>query len=305
MSANANLIAFFQGLRAEAVAKNEVYRARAFDQTIKSLSALSEPITLETIPATIGKSNRTKIEKFLRGEVVIQVADPERDRVVQLFQTIPGVGPKTAQIYYDKGYRTIDDVRINESFTYRQSIGLKYYEDLQERIPRSEIQLLEQKLITAISQFNQINGNNLTFVIAGSYRREAPDSGDIDVLLVDLNGLASQSIDQLIRFLQDRRILYETLSLGKVKYNGITRVLEKYRRLDIEIIDDLGALPTALIYFTGSKDLNIHLRQKAQERGWLLNTNGLYVNGNRLGLQTEGDVFAVLEEPYLAPSERN
>ena len=56
--------------------------------------------------------------------------------------------------------------------------------------------------------------------IAGSYRRKAKDSGDIDVLLKGHNKL----YNKFIEVLENKGYLYETLAKGTKKYNGMCKL---------------------------------------------------------------------------------
>jgi replicative superfamily II helicase len=50
------------------------------------------------------------------------------------------LGPRGAEKLYQKGIKSIEDLRKNEDLlTSMQKIGLKYYEDFKERIPREEV----------------------------------------------------------------------------------------------------------------------------------------------------------------------
>lgn len=40
---------------------------------------------------------------------------------------------------YEKGYRTLDDLKNEESLTNSQRLGLKYFDDIKKRIPRHEV----------------------------------------------------------------------------------------------------------------------------------------------------------------------
>lgn len=68
----------------------------------------------------------------------------EKSQCVNLFCGIYGVGPKIAEDFYDLGARTLKDLaRIpGIKLTRPQKLGVKYYEDLQQRIPRPEVQQL-------------------------------------------------------------------------------------------------------------------------------------------------------------------
>ena len=60
-------------------------------------------------------------------------------RTISLFGEVWGVGPATALKLYEKGHRTLDDLRKDESLTNAQRIGLKYFDDIKQRIPRHEV----------------------------------------------------------------------------------------------------------------------------------------------------------------------
>lgn len=62
-------------------------------------------------------------------------------RTVSLFGEVWGIGPATALKLYEKGYRTLDDLKNEESLTNAQRIGLQFFDDIKKRIPRHEVQL--------------------------------------------------------------------------------------------------------------------------------------------------------------------
>jgi len=58
---------------------------------------------------------------------------------LELLAKVWGVGPQAAQKLYSKGIKTIEQLRKKEDLlTSMQKIGLKYFEDFEERIPRAE-----------------------------------------------------------------------------------------------------------------------------------------------------------------------
>ena len=73
---------------------------------------------------------------------------------------------------------------------------------------------------------------------------------------------------------------------------------------------DLRVVPpssygAALLYFTGSKDHNIELRQRAIERGWKLNEYGLYEEDDtQIAGRTETEIYEKLDLPYIEPELR-
>lgn len=101
----------------------------------------------------IGKKTAQKIVEIDRtgGYRRLAFATPE-DKIRKLFTGIYGVGAKTADKWYLMGLRTLDDVRngkggvqINEG----QRLGLLYYDDLQDRMPRVEAQAIFEYLKAA------------------------------------------------------------------------------------------------------------------------------------------------------------
>ena len=67
-------------------------------------------------------------------------------KTISLFGEIWGIGPATALKLYEKGHRTLDDLKNEESLTNAQRLGLKYFDDIRKRIPRHEASSLPPPL---------------------------------------------------------------------------------------------------------------------------------------------------------------
>jgi DNA polymerase/3'-5' exonuclease PolX len=76
------------------------------------------------------------------------------------------------------------------------------------------------------------------------------------------------------------------------------------RRIDIRFIPFLSWYP-ALLYFTGSKELNLMMRNKAKKLGYKLNEYGLFKGSKNIYVESEEEIFDLLEMKYLEPQERN
>jgi DNA polymerase/3'-5' exonuclease PolX len=91
---------------------------------------------------------------------------------------------------------------------------------------------------------------------------------------------------------------------GKTKYMGICNLNGILRRIDIRFIPYESFYP-AILYFTGSKDLNTKMRQLARINGWILNEYGLFdKNKKMMKVSSEKDIFDYLEMNYLSPDKR-
>jgi DNA polymerase (family X) len=130
--------------------------------------------------------------------------------------------------------------------------------------------------------------------IAGSYRRGRDTVGDLDLLVSCRRGAAA------IQALKRYEDLRELTAAGTTKASG---VLRNGLQVDVRVVPP-ASFGTALHYFTGSRDHNIHMRRRAQQRGCKLNEYGLFRGTKRVAGATEEELFAVLGLPWIPPELR-
>jgi len=130
--------------------------------------------------------------------------------------------------------------------------------------------------------------------IAGSYRRGRDTVGDLDVLVCARS--AAGVFSALKRYPDLRTLTAE----GSTKATG---VLRNGLQVDVRVVpqESFGA---ALHYFTGSRDHNIHVRRRAQERGCKLSEYGLFRGRKRIAGATEEELFRALDLPWIPPELR-
>jgi DNA polymerase beta len=187
-------------------------------------------------------------------------------------------------------------------------LGIKYYKKLKFNIPRQEItktiDLLEKHIYSIDSLF--------IIQICGSYRRQKLTSNDIDVLVTTPNILTEnlkeeeKIIKQIVQKLHQVHFLIDDITPDSTnKYMGFCKY-DKFpvRRIDIRFIPFLSWYP-ALLYFTGSKELNLMMRNKAKKLGYKLNEYGLFKGSKNIYVESEEEIFDLLEMKYLEPQERN
>ncbi|MCJ1327996.1 hypothetical protein MMC10_004671 [Thelotrema lepadinum] len=120
------------------------------------------------------------------------IRNDEYLKVIDLFWHIHGVGPEMARKLYDMRCRTINHVGREregeddeephgwESLNFEQRVGVKYYDEFQEKISRSE----SEKIASIVWQHaKQLMGEDIQYMIVGGYRRGKAESGDVDVIL--------------------------------------------------------------------------------------------------------------------------
>ncbi|HFD04615.1 MAG TPA: PHP domain-containing protein, partial [Firmicutes bacterium] len=90
------------------------------------------------------------------------------------------------------------------------------------------------------------------------------------------------------------------IAQGKTKSSIVS---DKGINVDIRVIVK-DEFPSAINYFTGSKEHNIRLRQIAKEKGYKLNEYGLWKNENRIKLRDEKELYKYLGMKYIEPEMR-
>lgn len=305
--------------------QGDKWRALGYAKAINALKSYHKPVTSYQeackIPG-IGKRMAEKILEILESGHLRKLDHiSESVPVLELFSNIWGAGVKTAQMWYQQGFRTLDDIRTKASLTSQQAVGLKHYEDFLERMPREEAAEIEQTVRQAALALKP----GLVCVACGSYRRGKATCGDVDVLVTHPDGqshrgLFSKLLDSLHEsgFLTDDLVSQEDNGDQK-KYLGVCRLpgpARRHRRLDI-IVVPYSEFACALLYFTGSAHFNRSMRALAKTKGMSLSEHALSMavvrgpggvkvaSGHALPTPTERDVFIQLGLPYREPSERD
>jgi NAD-dependent DNA ligase len=276
----------------------------------------------------IGKTILEKYEEFLKTGT-LEVVEREKANPVNIFANIYGIGPiKAKELVTKKNIVTLEQLRAQQNniqenklplLNTKQQIGLKYYEDLLKRIPRTEIEefkeLLTQNFSETLIENSETQENN-SFEIVGSFRRNKSDSGDIDLIITSYNNNKS-IFENFIKKLVAKHIVVELLSKGETKCLTIGKLLKDNaipRRIDF-----LYALPQeyafSILYFTGSKEFNTSMRQHALNVDLTLNEHGFHKmstsNSQRSKeekitklFKSEKDIFDFLCMEYKEPHER-
>ncbi|NP_001267179.1 DNA polymerase lambda [Pan troglodytes] len=305
--------------------QGDKWRALGYAKAINALKSFHKPVTSYqeacSIPG-IGKRMAEKIIEILESGHLRKL-DHISDSVpvLELFSNIWGAGTKTAQMWYQQGFRSLEDIRSQASLTTQQAVGLKHYSDLLERMPREEATEIEQTVQKAAQAFN----SGLLCVACGSYRRGKATCGDVDVLITHPDGRSHRGIfSRLLDSLRQEGFLTDDLvsqeeNGQQQKYLGVCRLPgpgRRHRRLDI-IVVPYSEFACALLYFTGSAHFNRSMRALAKTKGMSLsehalstavvrNTHGCKVGPGRvLPTPTEKDVFRLLGLPYREPAERD
>ena len=201
--------------------------------------------------------------------------------------------------------------------TSQQLMGLKYFHDMSQKIPREEVQKIEIILKKVAQRLNP----DIVVTLCGSYRRGRPRSGDIDCLIThpgiktkeDLENSETNILAKFVKVLTDVKFIIDHLTdFGKSKYMGFCIINQQgkknniARRIDIKFIP-YNCFGASILYFTGSKNYNTIMRGYARNKGYSLSEYGLVrLKDNVLiPCPDELDAFTILGYPYKKPEDRD
>lgn len=244
--------------------------------------------------------------------------DPKQE-AINLFAGVWGAGPTTAEAWVSQGLKTLEDLKNHGKLTRQQEIGLKYYDEFLERMPREEAGQIEKVVKNAALEINP----GLEAFACGSYRRGKPTCGDVDVIVSHPDGKSHEGVmTKLLDSLKSSGFLTDDLTFAENgehrKYLGVCKLPgenTKHRRLDI-IVVPYNEWACSLLYFTGSDYFNRSMRLLAKNNGMSLSEHSLNTGvvrkggekifeGTPLPVFSEKDVFDYLGLEYREPHERD
>lgn len=314
--------------------KGAVFKIRQYNDAIKIMqkypkTTITSAEDVEAFFKENGKKNPKsmieKVNEFLKLGYITAAKEalqnPQIKALIELTK-IPSIGPaKATELYTKYNIITIKDLQKaatkNPAILHgKQHIGLKYYFDLEQRIPREEIVAYDKLL----QQVCKCISPSMKMSINGSYRRNTATSGDIDVLITGPKGKNKKLRAHLIEELTHMGIIKEVLASGDKKFMGITLLPGYTVHRHMDIIDtDIEQYPFAQLYFTGSGGFNADMRAHALTQGYSLNEyclsdkktkvciseSEIYAKIGKTSFSNEEDIFKFLGMKYVVPEKRN
>ena len=288
------------------------FRIRAYERAAQNIESIPEDIelfikegTLKTIPG-IGKDLEEKIKEICSKGSLQYLEDLKKEVPQGLLDVlaIPGVGPKMAKLLHEK--LKIRDVVMLERMAHagrvRELPGIK--KKTEDNILRG-IELLKRgrdrmdlKTATDASSLfiKELNRSKEIKEIcpAGSLRRRKETVRDIDILVSSKN--PKKVMDRFVK-LPDVK---DVMAKGAAKSSIVTT---DGIQVDVRVIKE-SSYGASLMYFTGSKEHNIKLRQFAIKKGLKLNEYGLFKKNKIIKGKTEKEIYKALGLGYIEPELR-
>ncbi|MFW9869013.1 MAG: DNA polymerase/3'-5' exonuclease PolX, partial [Candidatus Thorarchaeota archaeon] len=288
------------------------FKPRAYFRGMRSVTSLGEDIeaiakrdALTEIQG-IGKGLSDVIKSYLEtGEVELLTELRTRVPVKALeLDSIPGVGPKTIKLVYEKlGVTDIESLeaaanqgRLSNLPGLGEKTQIQIIEGIQVVRAGLERTLLADALSAAEKIENELRKVKTVtqLVIAGSTRRRRETIGDLD-FLVD----ATEPESVMESFINSEGVATIT-ARGPTK-SSIR--LDSGLQVDLRVLssDSFGA---GLQYFTGSVDHNVRLRSIAKEKGLRLNEYGLFKDEQKIAGGDEENIYKTLGLQWIPPELR-
>jgi len=295
------------------------FKSRAYLNAARALEGTSEPLDKLVAENRLGEIKgigegiqKKLVELVATGKLEyyeeLKAATPAG--LVALLE-IPGLGPKKIKALHDElGIESVEQLEkackedkvaqlkgFGEKTQTNIIEGIKRRRDYASRHLLSEALPIAERLLEALRSHPDI----IRTSTAGSLRRHREIIGDIDLL-----ASAKRPVKVLDFFTQQPGIL-EVIAKGETKASVL---LQGGIQSDLRVVTD-AEFPFALMYFTGNKEHNIVMRQRAIDRGLRLNEYGLFRSKVEtrdpkllVRCNSEEDIFEKLGLHYIAPELR-
>lgn len=289
------------------------FRVRAYRNAARTIDTLPGSV-VDMVESGEDLTELSGIGEDLAGKIEEIVRTGGLEQLEEIKQRVPpgladmlliaGLGPKRVQTIYEAlEITTLDELeeaaragRIRDLEGLGEKTERKIVEELERKgqeEERTRLNVAEELVEPLIDYLEEIEGVQRAEV-AGSYRRRKETVGDLDILATGEEGEAI--IEQFVAY-EDVK---EIVSQGETRS---TVLLRRGTQVDLRVVaeESYGA---ALLYFTGSKAHSIHLRNIALDRDLKINEYGVFEGEERVAGETEDEIYALFDLPYIEPELR-
>jgi DNA polymerase (family 10) len=295
------------------------FKTRAYENAARAIEALNEPLAkiisenrLGDIKG-VGEALQKKITELITTGKLPYYEDLKASIPAGLVAMleIPGIGPKKIKAVYDQlGIQSVEDLekacqdgRVAKLKGFGEKTAVNICEGITRRRQYASKRLLFDALLVAEPLLENLRQHPdvIRCSTAGSLRRYREVIGDIDLLA------SSKTPANVIEHFTQQSEVQSVIAKGETKASVI---LKGGIQSDLRVVSD-AEFPFALMYFTGNKEHNIVMRQRAIERGLRLNEYGLFKSKEEtrnpkllVKCSREEDVFDKLDLNFIPPEMR-
>ncbi|GDX92218.1 DNA polymerase/3'-5' exonuclease PolX [Planctomycetia bacterium] len=289
------------------------FRIRAYRNAARTISSTSD--SLADLAAAGGDMTQLPgIGKDLARQIIEIAQTGKLKSLEELQQQIPsgvvdmlriqGVGPKKVSVFFNELHLTslaelkaaCEAGRISQL----KGFGKKTEESILQNIDQAAASASRFSIADARAAVETIVADlrQLPAVVrceaAGSCRRRRETCGDLDVLAICSD--PAPPMDRLAA----HPLVASVLQRGETKQR--VRLVSGIE-LDLRVVPE-ESFGAAMQYFTGSKEHNVVLRQRAKDLGLKINEYGVFRGDETVAGRTEEDVYAAVGLPWIPPELR-
>lgn len=296
------------------------FKIRAYVRAAEMIGNLSKDLrkvyeeggvkALQEFPG-IGFDLSLKIEEMVKTGKLKYLSEVESKVPKGLIQImeIEGMGPKKTKFIWEKfKVKSIDDlVKLalsgkleklkgwGEKSVQNIIRGIEMRKKFSGRLSLPVATAIIEEIVAALRSTKLCE----KIEVAGSFRRKRETVGDIDILAT------SKKPDEVIDFFCNLPLVDTITARGPSKATGFLRA-----GLDCDLrVVDPKSFGAALLYFTGSKDHNVHVRRLGNKKNLTLSEYGLYKGsaenkGKLVAAETEEEVYKAIGLTYVPPELR-
>ncbi len=289
------------------------FRVRAYRNAARTISSTAE--SLADLVATkadltqfagIGKDLAKQIQEIVTTGQHAGLEDLKKhvpSGVLDMLR-IPGVGPKKVSVFFNElGLKSLEELKAAceaGQISQLKGFGKKTEESIlanigqaaehAQRISIADARAAAETIVEDLRKLPEVGQCE----VAGSCRRRKETCGDLDVLATcsdpgpPMDCLASHCLVEAV------------LQRGDTKQ----RVrLKTGVEMDLRVVPE-ESFGAAMQYFTGSKEHNVVVRQRAKDLGLKVNEYGVFRGETQVAGRTEQDVYAAVGMPWIPPELR-
>ncbi|MER1988873.1 MAG: DNA polymerase/3'-5' exonuclease PolX [Solibacillus isronensis] len=300
-------IALYMELQAENPFKVSAFRkaAAALEADERSLSEIDDITAIKGI----GKGTASVITELMEiGEsTVLKELEAVVPKGLVPLMKLPGLGgKKLAKLYQE--LNIVDAVTLKAACEAGQVRGLagfaakteeKILKELEtfgsraERLPIWQLEPVVLEINELLASLPEVE----LFSVAGSFRRVAETSKDVDFIV------ATKEYEVVREAILTRLAILETVAAGDTK---VSVILDREEPVSVDFrLMTREEFATALHHFTGSKDHNVRMRQLAKSMGKKISEYGVeQEDGTVVTFESEEAFFAHFNLPFIPPTVR-
>lgn len=289
-----------------------VFKINALRKAARTIETLSSPVVdlynsgeLAALPG-IGKGVLERVDQILQTGTTKELASLKKEIPPDLMDMmkIPHMGPKTVQLVWKqlkiitmdalekaaRGHALQGLFRLGPKQEENILKGIQLVRRGKEHILLSEALALAEKVVEELKTLKAVQ--SISF--CGSVRRFKEIIGDVDILVASAQSKKIMEAFTALPFVGD------VIAKGETKSSVRT---EAGFQLDLRVVkkDEFGA---ALQYFTGSKEHNVALRERAGKMGLKISEYGVFKGDKKVAGETEEGVYAAVKLPWITPELR-